>query len=365
MEELKKCMREAKKILDLTVGVMDTSGMVVACTDPAWEGIEDSSARAVLLSDDLFSSTAGKTYMKIVIGDATQYIAFISGVDAVARTYLELVTQWIKAAMRERNTDVERETFIKNVLLENELPGDIPLKAREYKIPFATRRIVFIVRVSKNDGVECLEILQNLFPDTKTQMVVAMDEETIVLVMDLGENFDTYLTEVSKTILDNLNAESMIRAHVGIGMPAPTLRDIAKSYREATLALRVGSIFESEQFIMRYDKLGLGRLIYQLPPTLCNMFLNEVFPKGAYESLDSDTLVTIQSFFENNLNGSETSRKLFVHRNTLVYRLDKVQKITGLDLRSFDDAVLFKLAAMVRTYLEKQDRSGQGGNINW
>ena len=215
---------------------------------------------------------------------------------------------------------------------------------------------VFIVRVNKNDGVECLEILQNLFPDGKTQMVVAMDEETILLVMDLSENVDSFLNETSKTILDNLNAETMIRAHVGIGMPAPTLRDIAKSYREATLALRVGSIFESEQFIMRYDKLGLGRLIYQLPPTLCNMFLSEVFPKGAYESLDSDTLVTIQSFFENNLNGSETSRKLFVHRNTLVYRLDKVQKITGLDLRSFDDAVLFKLAAMVRTYLEKQEK---------
>ena len=130
MEELKKCMREAKKILDLTVGVMDTSGMVVACTDPAWEGIEDSSARAVLLSDELFSNTAGKTYMKIVIGDSTQYIAFISGVDPIAKTYLELVTQWIKAAMRERNTDVERETFIKNILLENELPGDIPLKGK-------------------------------------------------------------------------------------------------------------------------------------------------------------------------------------------------------------------------------------------
>ncbi|HOO60942.1 MAG TPA: helix-turn-helix domain-containing protein [Bacillota bacterium] len=365
MEELKKCMREAKKILDMTVGVMDASGMVIACTDPAWEGIEDSSARAVLLSDELFASTAGKTYMKVIIGEQTQYIAFIAGVDPIARKYLELMAQWIKAAMRERNTDVERETFIKSVLLENELPGDIPLKAREYKIPFATKRIVFIIRVSKADGAESLEILQNLFPDNKTQSVVAMDEETIVLVMDLGDSFNSFLVEVSSTILDNLNAESMIRAHIGIGMPAPTLRDIAKSYREAMLALRVGSIFESEQFIMRYDKLGLGRLIYQLPPTLCNMFLSEVFPKGAYESLDSDTLVTIASFFENNLNGSETSRKLFVHRNTLVYRLDKVQKITGLDLRSFDDAVLFKLAAMVRTYLEKQERSNGSGITTW
>ena len=139
-------------------------------------------------------------------------------------------------------------------------------------------------------------------------------------------------------------------------MPADTLKDTAKSYREASLALTVGSIFESDTNIMRYDQLGLGRLIYQLPPTLCHMFLDEVFPKGAYEALDSETLLTIQKFFENNLNGSETSRQLFVHRNTLVYRLDKVQKITRLDLRSFDDAVLFKLASMVRKYLEKQEK---------
>ena len=147
----------------------------------------------------------------------------------------------------------------------------------------------------------------------------------------------------------------MAKVRIGIGMPAEALKDIAKSYREASLALTVGNIFENKSKVMRYDKLGLGRLIYQLPPSLCHMFLDEVFPKGAYESLDNETLLTIQKFFENNLNGSETSRQLFVHRNTLVYRLDKVQKITKLDLRSFDDAVLFKLASMVRKYLEKQD----------
>jgi carbohydrate diacid regulator len=166
-------------------------------------------------------------------------------------------------------------------------------------------------------------------------------------------------------ILDNLNTESMSRVYIGIGMTAETMKDAAKSYREATMALRVGSIFENDQYVMRYDKLGLGRLIYQLPPTLCNMFLDEVFPKGAYEALDSETLLTISKFFENNLNGSETSRRLFVHRNTLVYRLDKVQKITGLDLRSFDDAVLFKLAAMVRTYLEKQEKNGRMPTTKW
>lgn len=365
MEEIKRCMREVKRILNRTVGIMDTSGVIIACTEPEMEGIEDSSVRAVLKSDDVFVSTSEKTYYRLMNGDVTMYVAFIIGTEPSDRTHVELVAQWVKTALKDRNTDSERSTFIKNILLENELPGDIPLKAREFKIPYTLNRIVLIVRISRADGPECLDILQNLFPDSKTMHTFAMDEETIVLVMEVEGEFDEFVTDRSQIIRDNLNAESMARVNVGIGMPAQALKDIAKSYREAVLALRVGSIFESEKCVMRYDKLGLGRLIYQLPPTLCNMFLDEVFAQGAYESLDSETLLTIAKFFENNLNGSETSRKLFVHRNTLVYRLDKVQKITGLDLRSFDDAVLFKLAAMVRTYLEKQEKNTRPPKSVW
>jgi carbohydrate diacid regulator len=365
MEEIKRCMREIRRILEQTVGLMDITGLIVACTDPALEGGEDPSVRAVLMSEDVFASTSEKTYLRLVIGEQTQYIAFIVGTDTASHTYLELVAQWIKTALKDRNSDTERATFIKNILLENELPGDIPLKAREFKIPYSLDRIVFLVRVTRNDGPESLDVLQNIFPDSKTHHTFAMDEETIVLVMEVEGDFSDFVSEKSKTIQDNLNAESMTRVNIGIGMPAQTLKDVAKSYREAMLALRVGNIFENEKCVMRYDKLGLGRLIYQLPPTLCNMFLDEVFAQGAYEALDSETLLTISKFFENNLNGSETSRKLFVHRNTLVYRLDKVQKITGLDLRSFDDAVLFKLASMVRTYLEKQEKNNRPAKNSW
>ena len=365
MDEIKKCIRDVEQIIDQTVGIIDTNGIVIASTDSDLEGTEDSSVRAVLLADEDIASTAGKTYIKIPSGEQPRFIGFISGTDAIAKTYLELVSQWLQAAMKERNTDAEKETFIKNILLENELPGDIPLKAREYKIPYNMRRIVFLVRVAQSEGPACMEILYHLFPDRQTHYVLAMDEESIVLLADVVEDFDESIEKTSKMILDNINTESMSRVFIGIGMPAETLKDMAKSYREATMALRVGSIFETEYYVMRYDKLGLGRLIYQLPPTLCNMFLSEVFTPGAYEALDSETLLTISKFFENNLNGSETSRKLFVHRNTLVYRLDKVQKITGLDLRNFDDAVLFKLASMVRTYLEKQDMGGRTPNNKW
>ena len=154
------------------------------------------------------------------------------------------------------------------------------------------------------------------------------------------------------TGVDTLSTEAMGKVKVGVGMPVETLRDISKSYREANLALTIGGIFKPTEDIMRYDNLGLGRLIYQLPPTLCQMFLDEVFEDKSYEQLDQEIINTIDTFFECDLNGSETSRKLFVHRNTLVYRLDKVQKITGLDVRTFEDAVLFKLASMVKKYLD-------------
>ena len=356
MEELKKCMRQASSILDKVAGVLNSDGMILACTDERMEGREDVAARAVLMSDEQTVISAGKTYLKLMSGDKPGLVAFIEGSDAIARNYLELLSHWILSEIKEPNTDVEREAFLKNVLLENELPGDVPLKAREYKIQYTTPRLAFLVRIDHTEEIDCLEILQNLFPDRKNNFVLAMDEETIVLLTEYSKDDPEFIDQTAATIMDTINAESLAKVRIGIGMVAETLKDAAKSYREASLALTVGNIFETDTYIMRYDKLGLGRLIYQLPPTLCHMFLDEVFPKGAYESLDSETLLTIQKFFENNLNGSETSRQLFVHRNTLVYRLDKVQKITGLDLRSFDDAVLFKLASMVRKYLEKQEK---------
>jgi carbohydrate diacid regulator len=356
MDELKKCIREAARFLDRVAGVIDADGIIAACTDERLEGSEDTSARTAQQSDEPITVVANRSYMKLLYGDKTGCACFVDGADSVARNYLELLSRWIAASLHERNADVEREAFLKNVLLENELPGDIPLKAREFKIPYTSPRLAYLIRIEQSDEVDCLEILQQLFSDKRGFFFLPMDEETIVLLTDYPKDDPERINRVARQILDNLNAESMARIRIGIGMPAETLKDTAKSYREASLALTVGSVFESDSYVMRYDQLGLGRLIYQLPPTLCHMFLDEVFPKGAYEALDSETLLTIQKFFENNLNGSETSRQLYVHRNTLVYRLDKVQKITGLDLRNFDDAVLFKLAAMVRKYLEKQDK---------
>ena len=159
------------------------------------------------------------------------------------------------------------------------------------------------------------------------------------------------MEKLAKSIVDIINSELYTKVYVGIGTIVDSIRELPRSFNDAQVALEVGKVFDTEKYIMTYDNLGIGRLIYQLPTTLCDMFLSEVFKKGSIESLDYETLYTIQKFFENNLNVSETSRKLFVHRNTLVYRLEKIRKLTGLDLRKFDDAIVFKVALMVKRYL--------------
>jgi len=357
MEEIVKCLREASRWIDRTAGVVGPDGILVACTDERLEGDEDPSVRLAMASPERVIVTTDRTYIRAQALDGSPLFTFIQGTDPVSRNYLELLVRWIESALRERNTDAERDTFLKNVLLENELPGDIHLKAREYSIPTSAPRMVFLVHLDQSEDTSVMPILQGLFPDRSQDYVLAMDENTLVLLTEFDRDNRDFVAETAGLILDNLNSESMSRVHIAVGLPADSLKDTANSYKEAFMALTVGSIFYSDTYVVRYDQLGLGRLIYQLPPTLCHMFLDEVFPKGAYEALDSETLLTIAKFFENNLNGSETSRQLFVHRNTLVYRLDKVQKITGLDLRKFDDAVLFKLASMVRKYLEKQENT--------
>lgn len=352
MEEITKTIEEASSILNRTAGVVDKDGTVIACTDPARVGSVDKLAAEIFLSDDDFAVTGNASYRKFGPNESPELVCFIEGTEQAAQINLDLLVNWLEAELEDGDEAHERETLVKNILLENELPGDIPLKAREYSIPYAAIRVVYSIKVKEENSLDSLEILKNMYPRRQVDFILPMDENTIALVKEFRRGEEEKVNDIAHQIVDTLSTEAMGKVKVGVGMPVETLRDISKSYREANLALTIGGIFKPTEDIMRYDNLGLGRLIYQLPPTLCQMFLDEVFEDKSYEQLDQEIINTIDTFFECDLNGSETSRKLFVHRNTLVYRLDKVQKITGLDVRTFEDAVLFKLASMVKKYLD-------------
>ena len=201
-----------------------------------------------------------------------------------------------------------------------------------------------------------VDVLGGMFPDKLQDFVLSINETDIAVIKQLNSVAEPEeLEKIAKSIEDTLKGELFIKTVIGIGTVAEHLRELSDAYKEAQTAIEVGKVFDTEKSIMHYENLGIGRLIYQLPTTLCDIFLSEVFKKNSIDSLDQETLFTINKFFENNLNVSETSRKLFVHRNTLVYRLEKIKKLTGLDLRQFDHAIVFKVALMVRKYLSSRE----------
>ena len=250
-------------------------------------------------------------------------------------------------------TRVDKNRYYQNLLLDNMLLVDVYNQAKKLGIDVESRRAVFVIQPKQESDNLVLETMKGLYATGTKDFVTSVDENNIILVKTLEKTEDyKELNHIAKTIVDTLSAEAMVSIRVAYGTIINEIKEVSKSYKEASMALDVGRIFYSEKNILAYNQLGIGRLIHQLPYTLCDMFLKEVFDGKAVEQFDEETLSTVNLFFENNLNISETARKLYVHRNTLVYRLEKIQKLTGLDVRVFDDALTFKIALMVTKHMK-------------
>lgn len=258
--------------------------------------------------------------------------------------------QNLLVAYKER---FDKDNFIKNLLLDNLLLVDIYNRSKKLHIETDTKRVVMIVETKHDKDNGALETVRTLFAGKTRDFITAVDEKNIIIVKEVRPN-DTYddVMRIARTVLDMLNTEAMTKARISIGTFVNDIKEVSKSYKEANMAMEVGKIFYSEKNIVAYNNLGIGRIIYQLPLPLCKMFIKEIFDGKSPDEMDEETLSTINKFFENSLNVSETSRQLYIHRNTLVYRLDKLQKTTGLDLRVFEDAITFKIALMVVKYMK-------------
>lgn len=345
---------QMKEASDRVIGVLDGSGTVVACTELARIGERwDNAASEIELQSDETVRCMGYTFKTLAGWSAHfDFAAFVQGEDNAARGLSVMATIALNSAKASYDEKHDKATFVKNILLGNVLPGDIYVRSRELHFESAAPRAVLLVRQIDNNDIAAVDVVQGLFPDRQHDFVVSLGEGELALVKEVHTDIDAKdLRMLANAIEETLKSELMVRTVIGIGTVCEHLKDLAASYKEAQVALDVGRIFESDKSVINYENLGIGRLIYQLPTTMCEMFLSEVFKKNGIDSLDRETLETIQKFFENNLNVSETSRKLFVHRNTLVYRLEKIKKLTGLDLREFDHAIIFKVALMVKQYL--------------
>ena len=338
--------------VDRVIGVIDEGGYVVASSELSLIGAVRERARDEMAYTTDSMVLDGFTYHHIGSGAKPEFMVFVEGEDKTAEKFASILAIALSNIKSLHDEKSDKSSFIKNIIMDNILPSDIYAKSKELHFDGSEPRVVFLIRFYSRTEMLPFDIIQNMFPEKSRDYVISTGEQDIVVVKGLENDMTTAdLEQLAQTISDTLSSEFYCKVGIGIGRIVENIKDLANSYKEAQIAIEVGKVFESEKEIISYENLGIGRLIYQLPTTLCEIFLSEVFKHGSLETLDKETLQTIQVFFDNNLNVSETSRKLFVHRNTLVYRLEKIRKLTGLDLRQFDHAITFKVALMVKRYL--------------
>ena len=344
-----------KDAIDRVIGVVDENGVIIACSELVRIGEIRQGVREELNYTSDIVTSGGYTYRPIGNNMKSEYTVFVEGEDKMAEVLTKMLSVSLANIKELYDEKYDKGSFIKNIILDNILPSDIYIKSKELHFNTEEYRVVLLIKFCGKTDMMPFEMLQNMFPDKPRDYIISVGERDIVLVKEVKPN--TEMKEIEKIavkIADTLSTEFFSKVSIGISTIVDNIKDLARAYKEAQIAIEVGRVFESDKNIISYDNLGIGRLIYQLPTTLCEMFLQEVFKKGSLEMLDRETLMTIQCFFDNNLNVSETSRKLFVHRNTLVYRLEKIRKVTGLDLRQFEHAITFKVALMVKQYLNSK-----------
>ena len=349
---------QLKDTTDRAFGVIDNDGCVVSSTDVSLLGERWAEAAIKIAGSGDQIVRFGQRTFKAILGGSNyfEYAVFCSGDDELAKSYCSLAYIALSDAKFFYEEKHDRGTFVKNIIMDNILSGDIYIRAKELHFATDAPRAVFLVRQSGRSDVAAVDVLASLFSDKQQDFVLSVNETDIAVIKQLGGDTSAEeLERIAQAMEDKLKSELYVKSVIGIGTVAEHLRELSDSYKEAQTAIDVGKVFDTERSIINYENLGIGRLIYQLPTTLCDIYLTEVFKKNTIDALDQETLFTINKFFENNLNVSETSRKLFVHRNTLVYRLEKIKKLTGLDLRQFDHAIVFKVALMVRKYLSSRE----------
>ncbi len=347
-----------KNIARKELSVIEKEGKVIATTEDNMIGRQIDVVESFISSPAESQMILGYQYFKIYDNGIPEYVIQVKGEDEAGYQIGKIAAFQIQNLLVAYKERYDKDNFIKNLLLDNLLLVDIYSRAKKLHIESIGYRIVYLIETDVDKDMNVVEIVRSIFPAKTKDFVTAVDENSIILVKELRERESAEeIDRIAKMIEQILNAETVSQVYIASGTVVGDLKDVSRSYKEAKMALEVGKIFEtSDLYIVNYEKLGIGRLIYQLPIPLCRMFIKEVLHGLTMDDFDDETLATVNKFFENNLNVSETSRQLYIHRNTLVYRLDKLQKMTGLDLRNFDDAIIFKITLMVSKYMMYMDR---------
>lgn len=347
---LQRVVDGLKEITRFDISVIETEGKIIASTEEGMAGQVVESLRVFMVSAAEVQILEGYSYFKVFDNNVAEYVVSVKGNDGESHTTGQIASFQIQCILGAYKERYDKDNFIKNLLLDNFLLVDIYSRAKKMRIDIGATRIVFLIEAGNRD-FSLIDRLRETY-ESPRDFITAVDEKHIIIVKQLNGGGSE---QEIKDVFDNLN--EVTNEHLGeqvrisTGTKVTDLKNVSLSYKEAKMALEVSSIFETEKFNISYETLGVGRIIYQLPVSLCKIFMNEILGDGSIETFEEEILVTVDKFFENNLNVSETARQLFIHRNTLVYRLNKIQKITNLDLNNFEDAVVFKIILMVSKYV--------------
>ena len=354
-QKLLNALNEMKEISKLEFALFYPNGKEVVSTWPMGDGVE-AEVLSFVETEDVQKCESDLTFYKINIENETEYVLVSHGVIENGVVVGQMAASQIRRLVITKSEEFDRNVFIQNVLLGNMLTIDMYSKAKRLHIE-AKPRVTYVIDTGNKSTDLVMEFVKNLSDLKAGDFVTSVDEHSVVLVKDVSniseDKREEELHNIAISLVDSLHMEAMVKVRVGYGNVVMQIPDIAQSFQEAKMALQVGKVFYAQMDTMSYSKLGIGRLIYQLPMSLCEMFIKEVFGDTISEVLDDEeAMSTINKFFDNNLNISETARQLYVHRNTLVYRLERIEKEIGLDIRKFDDAMTFRIAVMVLAHMK-------------
>lgn len=349
------CIDELKDLTKVDFCVIDVQGMMVASTFSR-DSLDISQMKSFFESPADSQIIGGNYLFKVKEDEEAKYVLISRGGQSDGYVFGKIAVNELQHLLVAYREQYDHTNFMQNLLLDNLLLVDIYNRAKKLGIAAQARRIVFLVEVPEDKSRETQEIIRSAFVGKMDDYVTAVDEKSVILVhtLETDEEYED-MEQVAHLLLDIMNTEVLVTARVSYGTVVKELREISKSYKEAKMGLDVGKIFYEHRDIIAYDSLGIGRLIYQLPVNLCKMFIREIFGDEIPRELDDEMLMTINKFYSNNLNVSETARQMYVHRNTLVYRIERLKEATGLDIRTFDDALTLNIALMVVNYMKYLD----------
>ena len=353
---IRGCLEQLRTITKTEFCVQDISGNPVVQTEGAV--LPDRNMTAGFAQSAADSQIVGSSYfLKVMDDEELQFILTAQGSSEYTFMVARIAVSELENLIVAYKEKFDRSNFFQNLLLDNLLLVDIHNRSKKLHIANNVRRAILLFEMDAESEPIASEMLTGLFTVQNGDYLTEVDEQSVILIksMEDQEGYEE-LEEVAKTAVDMLNMEAMVKVRASYGTIVTELKDLSRSYKEARMAMDVGRIFYAGKRVISYNELGIGRLIYQLPPNLCRMFIREIFGGEEMVEFDQETIATVNTFFENNLNVSETARQLFVHRNTLVYRIEKLMKSTGLDIRTFDDAMTFKIALMVRAYMRDREK---------